>query len=146
MSVQIAELGAADRAAWGELALGYKTFYEASLSAAEYDVAWDRLLRKDQVYGLGAKRDGVLLGISHFLYHSSTWRPRVCYLQDLFVLPTARGQGVARQLIVAVADAARRAGAERLYWLTHENNVRARRLYDQVAHYDGFIRYDFPLP
>lgn len=146
MPLQIAELASADHAAWGELALGYKTFYEANLSAAEYAVAWDRLLRQDQVCGLGAKRDGVLVGISHHLYHSSTWRPRVCYLQDLFVLPSARGQGVARQLIAAVAAAAVQAGADRLYWLTHEHNVRARRLYDQVAHYDGFIRYDLTLP
>jgi hypothetical protein len=44
-----------------------------------------------------------------------------------------------------VAGAARDRGASRLYWTTQENNVRARALYDRVARFNGFIRYDYPL-
>jgi hypothetical protein len=35
----------------------------------------------------------------------------------------------------------RAAGAARVYWLTHETNQTARRLYDQVATNSGFIVY-----
>jgi GNAT superfamily N-acetyltransferase len=69
----------------------------------------------------------------------------VCYLQDLFTVPEARGRGVARALIAHVAEAARAAGARRYYWLTQEHNTTARALYDRVAAFHGFIRYDHPV-
>jgi GNAT superfamily N-acetyltransferase len=56
-----------------------------------------------------------------------------------------RGRGIARALIEAVAEAARTRGAERLYWLTQTHNAAARALYDKVAKYNDFIRYDYPL-
>jgi GNAT superfamily N-acetyltransferase len=52
---------------------------------------------------------------------------------------------VARALIERVAQAAREGGASRLYWLTQEGNASARALYDRLARYQGFIRYDYPL-
>ena len=69
----------------------------------------------------------------------------MCYLQDLFVDARVRGRGVARALIEAVAQAARERGAERLYWLTQSHNAAARALYDKVAQYKDFIRYDYAL-
>jgi GNAT superfamily N-acetyltransferase len=145
MNTQIAPLSVEDRPGWEVLARGYKAFYKTEVSPSEYDVAWDRLLRQDRVHGLGAKVDGQLVGIAHYLFHTSVWAPRVCYLQDLFVSEAARGKGVARALIEGVADAARQAQAARYYWLTQQDNARARALYDRVGKFNGFLRYDFPL-
>ncbi len=145
MTVRIAPLGPADREAWNVLARGYKTFYETTLPDAEYDKTWDRLMRQDRISGLGATIDGRLVGITHFLFHTSAWADSVCYLQDLFVDPDVRGKGAARALIDAVAQAAKAHGAARMYWLTQEHNATARTLYDKVAQYKGFIRYDHPL-
>jgi hypothetical protein len=44
-----------------------------------------------------------------------------------------------------VAELARQKKAGRLYWLTHESNATARRLYDRIAHASGFIQYRKPL-
>ncbi|WP_410704852.1 GNAT family N-acetyltransferase [Chryseobacterium sp. SIMBA_029] len=44
-------------------------------------------------------------------------------------------------MIERVADLAREQGAGRLYWMTHETNERARRLYDHIAERSGFIQY-----
>jgi GNAT superfamily N-acetyltransferase len=65
----------------------------------------------------------------------------VCYLQDLFTLPEARGLGVGRALIEAVYEKAREAGSPRVYWTTHETNAQARVLYDKIAERSGFIQY-----
>jgi GNAT superfamily N-acetyltransferase len=143
--MQIAPLAADDRAQWEALARGYKDFYATATSDAEYALAWQRLLAQDGVYGLGAKIDGELVGIAHYLFHTSTWFRTTCYLQVLFTAPAARGRGVARALIEAVAEAARAQGATRYYWLTQDSNATARALYDKVALNKGFIRYDFPL-
>lgn len=149
MTLQIAPLAAADRQPWEALARGYKTFYKTEVSPAGYETAWQRLLHhdntRDDVFGLGAHLDGRLVGITHYLFHTSVWSPRLVYLQDLFTSPEQRGQGVARALIAAVGDVAREAKATRCYWLTHETNATARTLYDKVAQFHGFIRYDLPL-
>lgn len=145
MSLHIAPLQAEDRLAWMPLARGYREFYKTPTREDEFERVWQRLLARDGVQGLAAHRDGELVGIAHYFFHTSLWAPAVCYLQDLFTLPAARGQGVGRALIEAVAEAARAQGATRYYWLTQEDNAVARRLYDQLARYGGFIRYDYAL-
>jgi GNAT superfamily N-acetyltransferase len=145
MSFEIAPLTASDRPAWEPLARGYKAFYQTPTSEAEFEAAWQRLLARQQVFGLGCKENGQLLGIAHYLFHGSTWATSVCYLQDLFTAEQARGRGVARALIEAVAKEARQQGAARYYWLTQDHNSAARALYDQVAINQGFIRYDYKL-
>ena len=134
-----------DRTEWEVLARGYKDFYLTRTSDARFETTWQALLHGDSVHGLGAFVDGRLAGIAHYLFHPGVWADRHCYLADLFTAPAARGQGVARALIDAVAAEARGRGAERYYWHTHEGNAVARALYDQVARHAGFIRYDFPL-
>ena len=144
-SLVISPLLPEDRAGWEVLARGYKSFYKTETSPAEYETAWNRLLQREDVFGIGAKVEGRLVGIAHYLFHTSVWAAKICYLQDLFVAPEVRGKGTARALIEAVAAAARQAQATRYYWLTQDNNTVARVLYDKVAKYNGFIRYDFPL-
>ncbi|MCT2533837.1 GNAT family N-acetyltransferase [SAR92 clade bacterium H231] len=143
--MKISRFRAGDWSEWRELAMGYKEFYQTPTSDKEYEIAWARLLEGTEVLGLGAKVEGKLVGIAHFLFHTTIWSPRTCYLQDLFTAQESRGLGVARELINAVADQAKLSGADRYYWNTQEENETARILYDKVAKYRGFIRYDFPL-
>lgn len=145
MLIDVRPLHNEDRSRWEVLARGYKEFYATPTTDAEYATAWNRLLTQDGVHGLGAFAEGQLVGIAHYLFHTSVWASTNCYLQDLFTSPSARGSGVARSLIEAVAVQARTHGASRYYWLTQEHNAVARVLYNKVAKHAGFIRYDFPL-
>ena len=145
MRVKIAPLKLEDRAGWEPLARGYKEFYKTSTTDAEYEAPWQRLMARDGVYGLAAFVDGKLVGIAHYLFHTSTWAESVCYLQDLFTAHAARGKGVGRALIEAVAAEARERKAAKYYWLTQDHNAVARALYDKVAIYVGFIRYDYAM-
>jgi GNAT superfamily N-acetyltransferase len=102
-------------------------------------------MKGDAMHGLAAHLDGRLVGIAHYTFQTSIWFDDVCYLADLFVDESVRGQGAARALIEAVAAAARSHGCPRYYWQTKQDNARARALYDKVARFAGFIRYDYPM-
>jgi len=136
-----------DFARWLPLWEGYNAFYGRSgPTALPAEITWSTWQRfldpAEPVHALVAERDAQLLGLTHYLFHRSTIHIEpVCYLQDLFTAEGARGQGIGRALIEAVAARARASGATRVYWLTHETNHTARRLYDKVAANSGFIVY-----
>lgn len=80
-----------------------------------------------------------MLGLVHLIYHRSTWTTgNYCYLQNLFVADNARGRGVGWALIEHVFVDARRNGAARVHWLTHESNDNAMQLYDRIIDCSGF--------
>ena len=148
--IVVTPLSPADRERWAELWRGYLDFYKTQLPAEIYDHTWRRLLAADSpIRGLGARPGSAtapLVGIAHYLFHAHAWSPReVCYLQDLFVDPAARRHGIGAKLIEAVAAIARERNCLRLYWTTKQDNATARSLYDRIAHFTGFIRYDYPL-
>jgi GNAT superfamily N-acetyltransferase len=141
----IGPLEPSDRDAWQQLFAAYNEFYGRTMPDDFYDQAWTRFQQGTEIHALGARLDGQLVGIAHFLTHASTTAPDSCYLQDLFTASEARGQGVARALIAAVTEWAKERDCGRVYWSTHESNATARHLYDQVAENRGFILYVIPL-
>ncbi|TYB50160.1 GNAT family N-acetyltransferase [Nonomuraea sp. PA05] len=145
--IDIGKLLPSDRNAWEGLFRAYIDFYERVEPDEMYERAWQEFQADTRLHALGARLDGRLVGITHFLTHGSTSAPDadVCYLQDLFTEGDVRGKGVGRALIVAVTDWAQERGCSRVYWNTHESNSTARHLYDKVAENRGFIRYQIEL-
>lgn len=144
MGVTIRPLAAGDRAGWQALYEGYQGFCQRAPEPAFYEAAFGRLMSGDRrdFRALVAERDGRLLGLAHYVFHPNLWRDEgVCYLQDLFTAPEARGRGAGRALIEGVYAAADAAGVSFVYWLTAEDNYPGRMLYDRVAVKSPFIRY-----
>jgi GNAT superfamily N-acetyltransferase len=142
-AVVVRPVGRAERADWEPLWKGYQDFYKVALPAETTEVTWARLHDPaEPMHLLGAYADDKLVGIVQYLFHRSTWSAGgYCYLQDLFTAESARGLGIGRALIEAVYAEAKKAGATRVYWLTHETNYPGRTLYDKVAENAGFIQY-----
>ena len=66
-----------------------------------------------------------------------TWQTldagRVGVMNDLFVVPEARGRGVGRMLIEHCRGLCRKRGAGKLVWETAPDNETAQRLYDSTG-------------
>jgi GNAT superfamily N-acetyltransferase len=136
----------ADESAWKRLWAGYNAFYRVSIPDAVTDHTWQRIL--DPASAIFARlaqgegeAEGDVIGFTLSVLHEGTWTSRpVCYLEDLFVDPAHRRQGVARQLIADLIARARNHCWSRLYWHTRQDNP-ARQLYDEFARADDFVRY-----
>ena len=143
--IETRRLQPADRPRWETLFRAYIAFYERTLDDAAFERTWREIASGARLHGLGAWLDGELVGITHFLVHPSSSEPDLCYLEDLFTVPEVRGRGVATALVEAVGEWARAQGCGSVYWQTHETNATARRLYDRLARYEGFVVYTMPL-
>ena len=73
------------------------------------------------------------------------WRARSATCRICSSTRPSAARAVGAKLIEAVAAIARERGCARLYWTTKEDNATARSLYDRIARFNGFIRYDYAL-
>lgn len=142
-SIEIRAVDDSDFDRWLPLWHGYQCFYAVDIPEAATMKTWARFLDPSEpVHAAIATVDGRALGLAHWIYHRSTWTTEdYCYLQDLFVSNDARGSGLGRALIEHVTADAKRQGATRVYWSTHETNRNAMLLYDRIAERSGFVQY-----
>ena len=146
--VTVREAQAEDETAWRDLWRAYLDHYAASLTEDMTALTWRRFLDPAEPMGCLLAVDGAgrVLGFATYILHRSTWaQHHYCYLEDLLVAEDARGQGAGRALVQAVAALARKAGAGRLYWETHADNLPARALYDRLATLTDFRQYRMAL-
>ena len=133
-----------DAPAWRRLWRDYLAFYETELPEEIYATSFRRLTDPEasDYHGLLALAGGVPVGLAHFIFHRHGWQIEdICYLQDLYVTPEARGTGAGRALIETVYAAADAAGRPNVYWLTQTSNATARRLYDRIGSATPFMKY-----
>ncbi|MEP3047615.1 MAG: GNAT family N-acetyltransferase [Roseibium sp.] len=144
-SVSIRPLESGDKAQWADLWRAYLAFYETERPDGVFESTWSRLMGEgEDPHGFCAVDEtGRLIGLVHYIYHRSCWTiAPVCYLQDLYADPSARGQGIGRKLIEAVYSAADDAEAAGIYWMTQHFNKNARKLYDRIGTLTPFIKYN----
>ncbi len=132
------------RVLWNE----YLAFYKTTRSEPQIVSLWHRLIDPgDPVECLVAEVDERVVGIAQYLPHADTWDERpICYLSDLYVHSSTRGEGIATLLIRAVEQRSNDQGWSSVYWQTAEDNNQARALYDKITGgASGFIIYEFDL-
>ena len=64
------------------------------------------------------------------------------YVDDLFVTPASRRNGVAKQLIEAVIKLGKEKNWQGIRWITDESNVAAKCFYDKIATRTSWITFD----
>lgn len=132
---------------WSEYWDKYQEFYAVNLSEETTRTTWARFFDAAEPVHCAVATDGQrLFGFVNFVFHRSTWgRNDFCYLEDLYVSPSVRGQKIGKKLIEYVQRQASERQCERLYWHTQETNHTAQRLYDWIAERPGVIEYRMAL-
>ena len=146
--ISIRPLAATDRGEWNTLYAGYAEFYGVKQTQDMRDRVWGWLLDPaHSTEGLVATGpDGTIVGLAHYRPFA---RPLAAgiggFLDDLFVIPTARGSGAADALIDQIKVIATQRGWGLVRWITADDNYRGRGLYDKMATRTGWITYDIKL-
>jgi GNAT superfamily N-acetyltransferase len=131
------------------LVAAYQRFYEVEQIEDERNRAFfSRFLApSDDGLLLGAWHVGELVGYACLYWHFTSLVPaETVLMNDLYVNPAGRRQGIGRALIEASAAVARERGAHHLEWVTAPDNETAQRLYDSTgAERSAWIEYELGL-
>lgn len=148
MNLIVRDLTAQDETRWRALWDGYLAFYEQpDLDSKVTDNTWSMLTGgRDDVFGLVAESGDQVVGIVNCVVHANTWTVNpVCYLEDLFVDPLMRGQGVGKALIEGVVERAKAENWNRVYWRTAGGNATAQALYDKLVKRTSWVTYEMEI-
>lgn len=80
-----------------------------------------------------AERAGEVLGMALFYPCYSTWNGKAMYLEDLVVCEAARGSGVGKALMAALAQVTLDRGATQLRWQVLDWNTPAIEVYKRLG-------------
>ena len=67
------------------------------------------------------------------------------FLDDLFVVPEARGKDVVEALYAELNNFGKEKGWPFVRWITADNNYRARSVYDKIAEKTAWVTYQLDI-
>jgi len=110
----------------------YRSFYNIQADrTAERQFLTDRLRLQDSLILAGLDHNQRLVGFAQVYFSFSSLRLAPFWvLNDLFVAPDARGQGVGRVLLTSLQTLAHKRGASGIMLDTSQTNTAARALYE----------------
>ena len=132
----IRQLTPADLDSLAPLFAAYLDFYRVEqTSNRQRDFLAERLASNDSATFGAFDESGTMTGFAlcHLAHNSLRLAP-AWILHDLFVSPDRRRQGIARQLLATVHDAARAAGACEVTLSTAHDNRNAQALYESAGY------------
>lgn len=96
---------------------------------------WMRILDDtSSVHALVAEDKGELVGLLQYVVHPTTGSlSDVCYMQDVYVAPERRKQGIARKMVLELERIGKREKWARIYWLAEAGNEAAQALYKNLG-------------
>ncbi len=146
--MKVTSLKKDDKEKWQALYYGYAEFYKMPMNQEILDNIWSWIFDKNnKFYALIAKDEtGEAMGFMHCRAMPSPLRgAEVGFLDDLFIVPEARGKGVVQLLYKSLNDFGEKQGWPFVRWITAEDNYRGRAVYDKIAEKTAWQTYQMTI-
>ncbi len=149
--IEVRDPVTADWPIWHRMWSANCAHYGVAIPDTETRELWRRIMAPEHpvraLVCTASAGQGLLVGFAHYVLHPHTFSSRmVCYLEDLWVDPAARGKGIGHRLIETLIARGHDQGWRRVYWHTEADNAAARALYDRIAVLTRYVRYDVVPP
>ncbi len=148
MNITVTHLTESDKTDWENLYRGYAEFYKMPMEQSTLDTVWSWIHNENKdFFGLLAKdENNNALGLMHCRAMASPLRgAEVGFLDDLFVIPEARGNDVVEALYAELNNLGNQQGWPFIRWITADNNYRARSVYDKLSEKTAWVTYQMPI-
>ena len=124
-----------DKEQWEKLYKDYADFYKVKMNNKILQKVWSWLHDKNhEIEGLVYEINGNIVGLAHYRRMPRPLKGKdIGFLDDLFVSPKFRGQKIGEQILSELKKISKSKGWNLVRWITRNDNIRAKSLYDRVA-------------
>tara|TARA_B100001093_G_scaffold397814_1_gene385119 strand:- start:516 stop:947 length:432 start_codon:yes stop_codon:yes gene_type:complete len=131
----IREIRLDDKEEWKILYKGYADFYKVEMSDKILNTVWEWIHDNNHdVSGLVYEKDNKIIGIAHYRRMPSPLRGKyIGFLDDLFVDPKHRKNGVGEKIIKKLKVISKRNDWNLVRWITRDDNTKAKSLYQKLS-------------
>ena len=135
MNNSVRKIQLKDKKQWQELYKGYANFYKVEMNNQILEIVWSWLHNKNhELNGIVYEIDGNIVALAHYRRMPRPLKGKdVGFLDDLFVEPIHRGKKIGERLLNELKKISKSKGWDLIRWITHNDNLRAKNLYDRVA-------------
>ena len=131
----IREIQLKDKNQWEKLYKGYADFYKVEMNDKILQTVWSWLHDKNhELNGIVYEIDEIIVALAHYRRMPRPLKGKdIGFLDDLFVEPIHRGKKIGEQLLNELKKISKSKGWDLIRWITRDDNLRAKSLYDRVA-------------
>ena len=133
-----------DKKDWEKLYRGYADFYKVEMNDEILATVWKWLFdQKHEVSGLVYEEKSKVVALAHYRKMPSPLRGKyIGFLDDLFVDPEHRGKKIGEKILNELKNISEKNRWGLIRWITRNDNVRAKSLYDKVSEKTTWDTYE----
>jgi ribosomal protein S18 acetylase RimI-like enzyme len=140
----VREIKLSDKEEWEVLYRGYADFYKVEMKDEILKTVWSWLHDKNHdVKGIVYEHDNKVIGLAHYRRMPRPLRGKyIGFLDDIYVEPKYRGKKIGEKLIHELKKISKKNNWDLVRWVTHNDNIRAKSLYDRIAKKTAWDLYE----
>ena len=140
----IREIKPTDKEEWENLYKGYAKFYKVEMNKTILKTVWNWIHDKNhEVEGIVYEINNKIVGLAHYRKMPRPLRGQeIGFLDDLYVDPDYRRKGIGENFLNHLKELSKSRGWNLIRWLTHDDNIKAKSLYDRVAEKTNWDLYE----
>jgi GNAT superfamily N-acetyltransferase len=140
----IREIKLTDKEQWENLYEGYAKFYKVEMNKTILKTVWNWIHDKNhEVEGIVYEVNNKIVGLAHYRKMPRPLRGQeIGFLDDLYVDPDYRRKGIGEKFLNYLKELSKSRGWNLIRWLTHDDNIKAKSLYDRVAEKTNWDLYE----